>query len=371
MPKSNVLDTRSGPKEQEYKRNVLLPALRQNAKGDYADLLDNYNVKITADKMITGGAASIDATKGVIYLDPEFAYGENTALLATLIKHEILHSLLNHLHRGFNKIADELGINPKNVSRADWERIYKVDRKLNYAFNPAYGGVRTNNIAADLDLARLYTPEEVETLSVIGGLIRDEYPEYEGLSYEEMRTAINKEEKRLKWRLAKKFHGSYNDETGEFTVDREEPNEFDSNVINPEDLRSVMLPKWRWQEFIQQKYSSWTFTDMWFMDKNPEDDAECIGGIRGNKPIYAAVTDYRRIIPVILVRNLNRYNIKSGLVKPGNLDAHFYVIPNTNYIISMDYIGDSQFNDSITKYNDYKGSDIQKFLENWLASIKR
>lgn len=58
-----------------------------------------------------------------------------------------------------------------------------------------------------------------------------------------MRTAINKEEKRLKWRLAKKFHGSYNDETGEFTVDREEPNEFDSNVINPEDLRSVMLPK--------------------------------------------------------------------------------------------------------------------------------
>ncbi len=64
------------------------------------------------------------------------------------------------------------------------------------------------------------------------------------MSFEEMHAALEEEGREMEQRLAPKAYGKFNPTTGEFEIDYETANDFETNEIDPRDIVLYRLPSY-------------------------------------------------------------------------------------------------------------------------------
>ena len=162
--------------EQLFKRYLIRDVLQKNGYPRYAKALRDFYVNITNNPGIP--SAAVDSTHGIIYINRNEmmnAYS-NPDRISMLIRHELLHTFLDHHGRDLYIVAKKMGLDPKALTKADFK---KVNASM-YKGNPAYieyGSPHTGNIAGDYDLSRYYTTRDKEISTELGGLILEDRPD--------------------------------------------------------------------------------------------------------------------------------------------------------------------------------------------------
>ena len=142
--------------EAEFKR-FLIKQLLQSGYKRYAHELKDYYINLTEDPSII---AAIDPKNYIVYINRAHMY-DNPDMLSMLIRHELLHSFLNHTNREIRELAVALGYNPDKITKIEFENVMKAMAEPNIAYR-RYNAARSGNIAGDLDLSRYYIEKDKE-----------------------------------------------------------------------------------------------------------------------------------------------------------------------------------------------------------------
>lgn len=175
--------------EEAVKDWLIYDVLGANGYKTFATHLINYNLYLTEDPMI---AASMQPSTGSIYLN---RYFEDEDLISVLIRHELLHFLLDHERHAIIDLAEEEGLDPHHLKKSDYKRL----RQMVYSSQiipgfESYGPVSFTNVAGDYDLSRYYSKVDMDRQknglfygSPLGGLVLElDHPEWLSLSYREL-----------------------------------------------------------------------------------------------------------------------------------------------------------------------------------------
>lgn len=158
--------------------------LRSQGYVTYAKLLSEFEVRALPPD--ANEVAYIVPDKGEIWLNPNI----NDYQASVLVRHEILHEFLQHQKRMMEKLANEKGFDPTELT----------DQQINELKHDIYSTPLTN-IAGDYEISnRGYTQddkEQVRNLMINGQLLsglvtEDDHPEWVNLSLEEMYDELRK-----------------------------------------------------------------------------------------------------------------------------------------------------------------------------------
>lgn len=359
--------------EKQFKSYLEKELLYRKGYKRYADELKDYYVNLTDDPRII---AAIDPKNFIVYINREHMY-DNPDTLSMLIRHELLHSFLNHNEREIRAIAYELGYDPDDLTKVDFEDILKEMGKANFAYRQ-YNSAHSGNIAGDLDLSRYYLEKDIEITKELGGLLLEDHPEWMGLSFEEIRQAVVEEGKSLKRRAMKKAYGNFIDDNN-FEVEDEEDSQFNSNVIAVEDLKDVSVPYLEEATLMSQIAPDIPANDFWLRDKfSKNDEYAYFFDVSSNSSNYTSVENERSVIPVLTIKNADLYKKAQAGEEMECLGKKWLLIPDPEgdaYKTSKLFcvsgpIGDIKFNDLRYQGNDYKGSNVDVSLRTWFDRLK-
>lgn len=175
--------------EEAVKEWLIYDVLGANGYKTFAMHLINYNLYLTEDPMV---AASMQPSSGSIYIN---RYFEDEDLISVLIRHELLHFLLDHERHAIIDLAEEEGLDPHHLRKSDYKRLRQMiyNRQIIPGFEQ-YGPVSFTNVAGDYDLSRYYSKVDMDRQknglfygSPLGGLVLElDHPEWLSLSYREL-----------------------------------------------------------------------------------------------------------------------------------------------------------------------------------------
>lgn len=158
-------------KTEYYAKQQILNNLNEQGYPKYAELLNQYDVNLTADPDVVGYT---EVGRGRIVLNKNLKLEQ----VSMVVRHEILHNFLKHMMRMEKKLGKDV-----------WD-----------ARTP--GMYQRSNIAGDYEISnRGYTDADKDTARAIelngqflkGLVTEDDHPDWVGLSLEEMYDLLEKE----------------------------------------------------------------------------------------------------------------------------------------------------------------------------------
>ena len=356
--------------EQLFKRYLIRDVLQKKGYPRYAKALRDFYVNITNNPGIP--SAAVDSTHGIIYINRNEmmnAYS-NPDRISMLIRHELLHTFLDHHGRDLYIVAKKMGLDPKALTKADFK---KVNASM-YKGNPAYieyGSPHTGNIAGDYDLSRYYTARDKEVSAELGGLILEDRPEWLNMSFEEMHAALEEEGKEMEQRLAPKAYGKFNPATGEFEIDYETANDFETNEIDPRDIVLYRLPSYN----DIKNYTRNINKSFWI--KNPPEDFNG-DDIDEYGRLLAVMFDYNNfrlssvaisntLVILLRIKHLTLYNFPQfSWCKIKGFDYDCLVLDRYNILL---YTGKKVPFDINKKTNDYNDASIHYEVDKFMKGL--
>jgi len=342
----------------------ILDMLKKEGHIAYYKALKNYRVKLTSEDI---APAWIVPAEHTIYFNKDKIKEYSDAKLSMLIRHELLHGLLDHVPREISLIANELGMDANNLSDDDILEIRTIAEKpnLNHAMwsHPVNG-----NLAGDMDLAKFYTDLDIEVAEDLGGILRQDYPEYDNLTYEEIYKKLQQEDKELRDRLIVNVHGHFDDQTGEWVDEYEDDYQFKTDKISISDIKYVTAPTVELLNSLDTKYGnaiSNSYGYYWTKSEAQEGEFEDVVYVWHNYHTPTSeVINRHYALPVLVVNNLKFYeNDKdyfTGFGRnwyPVTLAGH-----NFGYLVADKAIGECQYSKTD---NTYKGSILEETLKAW------
>ena len=357
--------------EQLFKRYLIREVLQKKGYPRYAKALKDFYVNITNNPNIP--AAAVDATHGIIYINRNEmmeAYS-NPDKVSMLIRHELLHTFLDHHGRDLYVVAKKMGLDPKALTKADFKKVNASMYKGNPAFIE-YGSPHTGNIAGDYDLSRYYTKRDKEISAELGGLILEDRPDWINMSFEEMHDALEEEGKEMEQRLMPKAYGKFNPATGEFEIDYETENDFATSEIDPRDILSYRLPTFK--EITELR--NYVSEIVWLKDTPEdfnEDDLDARGHLlaaigQGRYYVLTPVTDYNMIALVLRINHLALHKLNpfdECSIKGQNYTCR--VLDHNNIILLTGKLGSF---DEHGKTNEYDKSSLRKEVDDFMKKIR-
>lgn len=201
-----VLDEAITAQEWMAKMRLMKVLNRQGYKA-YAKILENLEFHLTK---VPGDLAYMDPHTAEIFINWDFdgnKLDEKTKdeYLSVFVRHEILHSYLEHYRRLLEKIAEEKGLDKNALTDIEISDLEKVLFKPELFNIPSFGGVTpvtALNLAGDYEISnRGYTERDKELQrkiiranGVTRGLVtEDDHPDWVNLSIEEMYDRLRQE----------------------------------------------------------------------------------------------------------------------------------------------------------------------------------
>ena len=150
--------------------------LRKQGYPTYADLFDKYHFNVTRDPGVLG---YMEPATGTIVINADLDIDQ----ASVTIRHEILHYYLQHVKRMYNKVAREMGLDPKAVDDSSIEDINRV------VFSTI------TNIAGDYEISNLaYTDKDKAIIRGMNALVtEDDHEDWANLTMEEMFDKLREE----------------------------------------------------------------------------------------------------------------------------------------------------------------------------------
>lgn len=368
----------------------IIELLKEQGYPRYAWYLRDFKVRITSEVP----AAAIDVAHGEILINdhPDFPMDDNT--LSMLIRHELLHSLLQHQKRFLKKIYNKTDTDLSQLSIKELLDLVVKGRTPSFSFR-GYGEPPIDNIAGDLDLSRYYTETDKDIIREIGGLLKDDHPEWIKLTFEEMYDKIEDQDEELLYRAAPKKFGTF-DADGNFILDHEEPSDFTKD-IDKQDIRGITilspeefnLIKTAEPILFNSRLAS-LLDDTWLRyipntviipdTNNPEDkyvitDSTSAPVVDGhNININKDVKDRWHVVPVLIVDNLDLYltahedqwQIWDEISING---SNWIIVPPIKKINRFLLISTTYFNSIYGNNNDFMQSEIKQKLDELLNDL--
>ena len=356
--------------EQLFKRYLIREVLQKKGYPRYAKALKDFYVNITNNPNIP--SAAVDATHGIIYINRNEmmdAYS-NPDKVSMLIRHELLHTFLDHHGRDLYVVAKRMGLDPKALTKADFK---KVNASM-YKGNPAYieyGSPHTGNIAGDYDLSRYYTKRDKEVSAELGGLILEDRPDWINMSFEEMHDALEKEGKEMEQRLAPKAYGKFNPATGEFEIEYETENDFATTEIDPRDIISYRLPTLDEVKKVDIRDYAWLKETPEDIDENDMNSygllCAVVGSTYSSYELRTVKNRYNLAI-VLRVNHLILYGLKPGdTCSIKNQEYQCEVLDNYKILLKTDIY---TYFDKYGKTNEYDKSSLHQEVDNFMKKIR-
>jgi len=285
------------------------------------------------------------------------------------------HSLLKHLYTSKSIIASELGYT-EPWSADELETILKIRIRANELFKH-WNAPNTFNFAGDADLARLYTEAEIEEFRKLGGIIRQDYPEFDGLSFSELCKILDERGINAEIRSGKKHYGRMKSD-GTFEVDHDEDTEFPPgyNIIDPDDIYNVSAPTLKQAMDIKSliKHNYWEeYSTMWTQTRSDKDVENYQRKVACFEPSSEKVVDIQvnheaYAFPVISIWTLPLYD--ESVIEFNCNGVKFLRLPNfPTDLIAMRPIERTYF---AKRGNDsrYSGSNLERVMNEFRKQIK-
>lgn len=203
-------------KAEKATRKALAMYMYKQGYPSYADLFYKFDLNFHRPRYPF--AAMVDSDKGIIYINPTITDKED---LSVLIRHEILHKYLAHQERELKHYAKQRGLSWEQIDDIPLEDLVNMDEKdfaeLSAELQPSaknnrdiarglygtsYKGMPYHNVIADAEISnRGYTDadkEIVKNLKINGvpfpGIVTEiDFPQWDGMSVEEMMDAVEDE----------------------------------------------------------------------------------------------------------------------------------------------------------------------------------
>jgi len=290
--------------------------------------------------------------------------------MSMLIRHELLHQILNHVQREIIEVAKRKGIDPDSITKVQFEDILKAMNRTT-DFNLRGGNTRSfGNRAGDTDLSRYYKLVDKDLVRTMGGLLLDDHPDWikDKLYFEQIIQRCRQEDFLLRKRVTNKRHGTFTkDEDGNitsFNQTSEEPSVFKGTIIDTKDVKHISIPSVKDVHSIMNIKLSYC----WLEEASEDPDLhKCLLYSTDIRDIDITRSLY--VYPVLTISNSDLYiNIfKDNTATRCTCGGYdFIALPGTNKIISQSYIVESPFN-NLGDSNEYKDSLVKQIVDEWWA----
>lgn len=237
---------------------LIFDILAGNGYKTFAQHLINYDLFLTDDPRV---AARMMPSRGCIEIN---RYFDDEALISVLIRHELLHFLLDHERNAIIDLAEENGLDPHKLTKGQYRELkQQVYSQHLIPGLEKYGPVSFTNVAGDWDLSQYYSKKDMDKIknglfygTPMEGLVLElDHPEWLGLSYKELIHKIRDAEREARRAALQELSGDYLDED-HFVVDAaaEALGKADTKEvkkeISDEELQSAI-------KYELKKYDSW------------------------------------------------------------------------------------------------------------------
>lgn len=172
-------------------KQVLIKKLKDQGYVTYANFFSNFIFNLTYKDTYSDSdpIAYTDMKQRLIVLNGNL----DMDAASTVLRHELLHNILEHMTRESNYWKKELGFNAAELTP---EQLKEYSRQL-------YSHHQTANKAMDWELSNYYTEADkkiAKNLNILGelvsGLVVDvDHPEWKGWTFEDMFRELIKEQK--------------------------------------------------------------------------------------------------------------------------------------------------------------------------------
>lgn len=205
------------PEEQKLKRHLINDLLVRKGYSRYAKLLKDFSVELSR----TVPMAAVCYNTLTVLINPDTGLADEDQL-SMLIRHELLHVILQHQNRTVKRLALKAGLDPKALSRMQLEALIKLAyAPKNPNWMSKYTGPHPpSNFAGDWDLSRYYTAKDKEVSKEIGGLVLEyDHPEWLKLSFEDVLEKVEQENLAAIKQHTKRVKGSFDKNKKIFTTE--------------------------------------------------------------------------------------------------------------------------------------------------------
>lgn len=354
----------------------LLKILESQGYTNFIPVLDLFEVETSTDKGLT---AAIDVDNYIIYINVKNANKSSKDKLSFLVRHELLHKILDHQKRAYEQIMFSLGYDPKHITKKQFRRVEQIANQPSLLYREyCDGNITLRNGAADLESSKSYIKKDIEITEKMHGLLIQHHPGWGDYTLAELFDELAKEERNLRSRLATIIHGEFVDEHTFIETGRDEPKASTSLDIDPNDItENFSLPSYNQLLAVTRNHNQ-HIKQAWVSD--PPDDTKNIDYAYAfrdtdyKSPTLFAKDTYIEVHPKAYITNYDFYKKVQQNNGIGYIDGKkvmcFSKGGSKAIVIFIDSVFSSQFDLKGSPHTGYNLSALDFKLEDYLKKIR-